>query len=153
MYGLCLLGVMTSLSCAANASSSEQPPATSESQIDNSVCEPLTGSYRIAYAKERGDCAELPEQVAYFALDGDTSALSSQCQGTIETSENGCERTEDCSSPVADASGAIEGEAHMVALFSQVGAGRAEGTVTITLQTTLGVSCSATYALLATPAD
>lgn len=148
MYGVCVLGALCSPSCAAESAEPERPPAE-QARIYPTMCEPLLGVYRVTYARKSGDCADLPVQLAKFK-DGTTmSALSSSCNGTVETSDNGCDRTEDGDCDIVDDSGVSTGAAHLSSIFKQTSEIRIEGSTTISLETLDGVpSCSASYALI-----
>ena len=140
--------MLSGLGCAAESAAPELPPAE-EGRINPTTCELLSGVYRVTYARKSGDCAELPVQLANFKDDTTLSALSTQCKGTIETSDNGCERTEDGDCDVVDATGVPTGAAHLSSIFKQTSEIRLEGSTTISLQTLAGVTtCSASYALI-----
>jgi hypothetical protein len=148
MYGVCVLSVLSASGCAAESAEPELPPAE-DARIYPTTCEPLMGIYRVTYARKNGDCAELPVQLAKFKDNTTISALSAQCKGTIETSANGCDRTEDGDCAIVDVTGVPTGSAHLSSIFKQTSEIRLEGSTTISLQTLDGVTtCSASYALI-----
>ena len=148
IFGVCVLSVLSGLGCAAESAGPEQPPAE-EARVSPTTCEPLMGVYRVTYARKSGDCAELPVQLAKFKGDTTLSALSTQCQGTIRTSDDGCERTEDGDCDIVDVTGVPTGAAQLSSIFKQTSEVRIEGSTTINLQTLDGVTtCSASYALI-----
>lgn len=149
MYVVSLLSVLGSFACAgdhAEEPDGQDDPA--EVVIEPYDCAPLAGVYRILYAKRSGDCADLPEQLAYFTDRSSTSALSPDCQATVTTSDDDCDREEDALCPIAAEDGATLGSANLVTAFSQTSASRIEGMATIELSTEAGRTCSATYALI-----
>lgn len=149
MYVVCVLGVMKSLACAGDREAQpEAPDDPAEIVIEPYDCTPLAGVYRIVYAKHSGDCADLPEQLAYFNDRPSTSALNDDCQATVTTSEDDCDREEDAVCPITAEDGAMLGSANLITAFSQTSASRIEGTATIELSTDAGKTCSATYALI-----
>jgi hypothetical protein len=149
--GVCVLSVMA-LGCAADSGSVPEPMPTEpeESQIEYSGCEPLSGVYRVSYAKQSGDCADLPEQLARFTDRSNSSALAPSCIGSITNSEDACDREEDATCPVTDDYGASVGQARLTTTFTQASATKLEGTATIALTTLGGPGCTATYAVSGT---
>lgn len=147
MCGVCLLGVLASVGCAAESGDGEPPPIA-ETRIEPTSCEPLRGVYRVTYARKNGDCADLPVQLAKFQDDTTMSALSSKCTGEVDTSEDGCDRVEDGDCDVTDDSGLSIGSAHLSSMFSQTSEIRIEGSTTISLRTNDGFVCTASYALI-----
>lgn len=145
--GLCLLGALTGSGCVNDRPAPElQGP--SELVIGPQSCAPLQGVYRITYAKRNGDCADLPAQLAKFQDDTTMSALSSACEGTVQTSDDACDREEDGVCAVLDSAGIRIGDAHLNAVFTQTSEIRIEGSATISLTTFAGAACTANYALI-----
>jgi hypothetical protein len=128
----------------------ETEPEVAKSVIDAPACDPFAGVYRINYAKQTGDCAELPEQLARFSEDSTSSVLSKKCIGTIQVSEDSCDRQEDTTCPVEDDAGASTGQASLKTTLTQASATTLEGTATIQLTTFNGTGCTATYAVSGT---
>jgi hypothetical protein len=146
MYVVCLLSVLGSFACAAKEDVPEAPPELLI--VAPTECTPLDGTYRIVYAKRSGDCADLPEQLAQFDDRSSTSALSDDCQATVTTSEDDCDREEDAMCPIVSEDHSPIGSANLITAFTQTSAIRIEGMATIELSTTAGTGCSATYALI-----
>lgn len=147
MCGVCLLGVLESAGCAADSGGEEARPIA-ETHIEPTMCEPLRGIYRVTYARKSGDCADLPVQLAKFHDDTTMSALSSKCDGSVDTSEDGCDRAEDGDCDVTDDSDTSIGTAHLSSMFTQTSEIRIEGSTTISLHTSDGFTCMASYALI-----
>jgi hypothetical protein len=135
---------MASWSCAT----APEAPETADLVLDAPDCAPLEGMYRISYAKKNGDCADLPEQLARFTDRPSSSALSSKCEGSVEISEDQCDREEDAVCPVSDDTGATIGQASLVTTFSQSAERHIEGMATLRLSTDAGIGCTATYYLI-----
>ena len=148
MYVVCLLSVSGNLACAEGENAPDAPGEPAEVVLEPFECTPLAGVYRVVYAKRTGDCADLPEQLAHFDDRASSSALSDDCQATVTTSEDDCDREEDAVCPVLTAEGASIGSAKLFTAFTQTSAIRIEGMATIELSTDAGTGCSATYALI-----
>jgi hypothetical protein len=148
MCGVCVLGVLGSLGCAAESIEPEEVPVPAETHIEPVMCEPLRGVYRVTYARKNGDCADLPMQLAKFKDDATMSALSSKCIGVVATSDDFCDRSEEGDCDVIDGAGVSIGTAHLSSMFTQTSEVRIEGSTTISLQTLEGAACSASYALI-----
>jgi hypothetical protein len=146
MYAVCLLSVLGSFACAAEEGAPEAPAELVI--VAPTECTPLDGAYRVVYAKRSGDCADLPEQLAQFSDRSSTSALNDDCQATVTTSEDDCDREEDAVCPIVGDDHAPIGTANLTTAFTQTSASRIEGMATIELTTTAGTGCSATYALI-----
>ena len=156
MYGVCLLSVMGS-GCSTYDTPGGEPetepdpdPEIAKSVIDAPACDPFSGVYRISYAKQSGDCADLPDQLARFSEGSNTSVLSKKCSGAIEMSEDGCDRTEDTTCPVEDDQGVTIGQASLTTTLTQASASKLEGTATINLTRLDGDGCTASYAVSGT---
>jgi hypothetical protein len=154
MYGVCLLGVLGS-SCSTYDTPGGEPeaeldPEVAKSVIDAPTCDAFAGVYRINYAKQSGDCADLPEQLARFSEDSNTSVLSKKCIGSIQTSDDNCDRTEDTTCPVENEQGATIGQANLTTTLSQASGSELEGTATITVTQLDGTGCTASYAVSGT---
>jgi hypothetical protein len=152
--GVCLLSVWGSGCSTYDAPGgdpeTEPDPEIAKSVIDAPACDPFSGVYRVSYAKQTGDCADLPEQLARFSEDSNTSVLSKKCSGSIETSADSCDRTEDTTCPVEDDQGATIGQASLTTTLTQASASELEGTATIHLTRLDGDGCTATYAVSGT---
>lgn len=154
MCGVCLLSVIGS-GCSTYDTPGGEPeapldPEIAKSVIDAPVCDAFAGVYRISYVKQDGDCADLPEQLARFTEDSNTSVLSKKCIGTVETSEDSCDRTEDTTCPVEDDQKAVIGQASLTTTLSQVNSTQLEGTATIKIAQLDGTGCTSTYAVSGT---
>ena len=154
MCGVCLLSVMGA-SCSTYDTPGGEPegepdPEIAKSVIDAPVCDPFSGVYRVSYSKLSGDCADLPEQLARFSEGSSTSVLSKKCSGSIETSEDSCDRTEDTTCPIEDDRGATIGQANLTTMLSQASASQLEGTATIDITQLDGSGCTGTYAVSGT---
>lgn len=149
--GVCVLSVMA-LGCATDSGSmpEETPTEPDTSLIELPGCQPLSGVYRVSYAKQSGDCDDLPEQLARFTDRSNSSALSPNCIGSITTSEDACDREEDATCPVNDDHGMSVGQARLTTTFTQASDTQLEGTATIELITFSGTGCAATYAVSGT---
>ena len=144
MYVVCLLSVTGSFACASDSNTPDAPSDPAEVMLGPFECTPLVGTYRVVYAKRSGDCADLQEQLAHFSDRPSTSALSDDCQGTVTTSEDDCDREEDSvCSIISEQDGSFLGTAKLVTAFTQTSEMRIEGMATIELD-----SCSATYSLI-----
>ena len=148
MYVVSLLSVSGTFACAGEENAAEPPPEPAEAVLDPYTCEPLEGVYRVVYAKRSGDCTDLPEQLAYFDGRAESSALNGNCEASVATSEDDCDREEDAVCPVVSDTGAALGSATLVTAFTQTSAIRIEGMATVELTTNAGGGCTATYALI-----
>jgi len=147
MYVVCVLSVSGGFACAAGENGSEPPPEPAEVVIEPYACTPLAGTYRVVYARRSGDCADLPEQLAFFDGRESISALSDDCEATVSTSEDDCDREEDAVCQVLSENGGTIGTATLVTAFTQTSAVRIEGMATIAVDTA-AADCTATYALI-----
>lgn len=147
MYVGCVLSVLASEGCAVGESSPD-PSDPSEVVLAPYECAPFEGVYRVVYAKRRGDCADLPEQLAHFDGREHASALNGSCEATITTSDDDCDREEHAKCPVLSDTGAAIGSATLVTAFTQTSEIRIEGSATIELRTIAGTGCTANYALI-----
>jgi hypothetical protein len=135
---------------AGCASAAEAPddPETAEVMLDVPECVEYEGAYRISYAMRSGDCAELPDQLATFDTGSSGSSLADHCEVAVVTSYDGCDREEDSSCRVLDASGVQIGAARLLAKFTQPGKDRIEGTTDIEVSLNNGQGCTGKYSFV-----
>lgn len=149
MYSLRLLTMVAALGCAGTVEEPEEPEEPKELVLNAPPeCAPLAGQYRVVYAKRRGDCADLPEQIASFSDRAHTSALNGSCEAEVSSSEDDCQREEDAVCPIVGTDGTLLGSASLITAFSQTSAVRVEGMATIEINPLVGAGCTATYALI-----
>jgi hypothetical protein len=138
-----LLSVLLGSGCASE--SEPTLPPTAEVMLAPFTCTGISGVYRVSFVRTTGDCAELPEQLARFTPGANTSALSKDCVGSVETSSDLCDREEETTCAVRDNTGASVGSANLIAVYSQASESRIEGMTTISLVTVGETACTATY--------